>query len=192
MPSLDRNFRNKQHQCTTQTQMFHDSKVLECLIRILCEKKEYSNLLFWRYCGTRDLGCATWNTFVPIAWIRRIGVLELKLYVVKVYLSDPSGNDLSDFPSPNIFLLFLLRFSSPPQKNNCSFSKYCIPFPSPPKKSIFFLLLWKKSIFPSLPKKIFLLQIFFLSPLCSSFPSQKNDIFFSLFVFLPRNFGLHP
>ena len=67
MPRLDRNFRNKQHQCTTQTQMFHDSKVLECLIRILCEKKEYSNLLFWRYCGTRDLGCATWNTFVPIA-----------------------------------------------------------------------------------------------------------------------------
>ena len=108
MPRLDRNFRNKQHQCTTQTQMFHDSKVLECLIRILCEKKEYSNLLFWRYCGTRDLGCATWNTFVPIAWIRRRGVLELKLYVVKVYLSDPSGNDLSDFSSPNIFLLFPL------------------------------------------------------------------------------------
>ena len=117
MPKLDGNFRNQQHQCTTQTQMFHDSKVLECLIRILCEKKEYSNLLFWRYCGTRDLGCATWNTFVPIAWIRRIGVLELKLYVVKVYSSDPSGTDLSDFPSSNIFLLFLLRFSSPPQKN---------------------------------------------------------------------------
>ena len=54
--------------------MFHDSKVLECLIRILCEKKEHSTPYFG-------------GILVQGIWIALLGILSF----VRIWLPELGG-----------------------------------------------------------------------------------------------------
>ena len=92
------------------------------------------NIFAWLWFFSAPLPC--WDYCKSLPSKRQIALYSpgwlASPFILLVQIISPfsfSSTKKKYFPSPNIFFLFLLRFSSPPQKKIFSFSKYFLPFP---------------------------------------------------------------